>query len=143
MRETFATVKQDNWDKDLIDARKTFGRIKADLKRDGGTIAKYADLAAEGNEDAIILQTIMNDYENVALGVRHNIMDEVYLFRWMRGALIRDWNDFSPLVTAYRHQFQSPALYIEFEGLATAWMSNRSYRTNRRLRRAYRKIRVS
>lgn len=142
LRETFTAVKQDNWDEDLITARKIFGRIKKEIKDHGGSTAKYADPNEINGEDAITLQTIMNDYENIALGIRHNIIEEVYLFRWMRGALLSDWNTLSPLVTAFRHSLGSPQAYIEFEGLANAWQANRSYRTNRRLRRARRQITV-
>ena len=88
------------------------------------------------------LNTILKDYENIALGVRHHILDETYLYRWMRSTVIHDWTALSPLVTAYRSVDKVPNAYIEFEGMATAWEDGRSYRTGRLLKAANRSIRV-
>lgn len=141
IRETFATINNDNWDKDVIAARKEFGKIKSELLQNGGSTAKYAEPNYEFSSEAVTLQTILNDYENLALGVRHNIIDEVYLFRWMRSSLLHDWGSLSPLVVAYRQKVGATA-YIEFEGSASAWSNNKSYRTNRKLYMSRRKISV-
>lgn len=142
VRETFAAMDRGNWDGDLIKARVVFSRIKNELRQKKESIAKYCN-DDDGNDDKVTLQTIMNDYENLALGVRANIIDELYLYRWMRTILISDWHEFSPLVTAYRHQNSSQTLYIEFEGLASAWSNGRSYRTGRKLKRLLRTIKIS
>ena len=142
LRETFATMNEDNWDKDVIEARTAFASIKKEMTQNGSNIATLSDHSHDHTPNAITLQTIMNDYENVALGIRHGILDETYLFRWMRSTLIRDWNTVSPLVTAYRQRFESPNIYIEFEGLSNAWMQNRSYATGRSLKKAVRRLSV-
>lgn len=142
LRETFSTIDRGNWDEDLIRSRQDFARIKRALSQSKQSIAKYAEDNDSDDKDAITLQTIMNDYENIALGVRLNIIDEMYLCRWMKGALLRDWNTLSPLVTTYRHKLNNPAVYIEFEGLAAAWSRGRSYRSNRSMRQHHRRVHI-
>ena len=140
LRETFVTLDRGNWDQDLIKARRDFAIIKKNLLDSKENIAKYSEM--NDSEDYVTLQTIMNDYENLALGVRMSIIDEIYLCRWMRGAMIADWFTLSPLVTAYRHNHSSSTLYIEFEGIAAAWQRGRSYRTGRKLKPHHRRITV-
>ena len=145
LRETFATINDDNWDKDVIKARNIISSIKAELGENRTDIAKYCSPGANSGdlEKVIALSTIMNDYENLALGVRHNIMDEEYLHRWMRSALLEDWVTLSPLVTAYRYTRKNPNIYIEFEGLAAAWGIGTSYRTQLPLKKANRSVSIN
>jgi hypothetical protein len=145
LRETFATINDDNWDKDVIKARTVFSNVKKELGDNKPDIAKYigANVDPEVTEKVIFLQTIMNDYENLALGVRHNIVDEDYLYRWMRSTIIEDWNSLSPLVAAYRYARRNPNVYVEFEGLASSWGNGKSYRTGRKLKRSFRRLSVN
>lgn len=144
LRETFATINDDNWDQDVIKARAVFSNIKQEIGPDKHAIAKYCDPPSDPSltEKVVTLHTILNDYENLALGVRHNIVDEEFLYRWMRGALLEDWGVLSPLVSAYRSRRNNSNVYIEFEGLASAWFDDRSYRTGRKLNRAIKRISV-
>ena len=88
----------------------------------------------------IALTRIMGDYENLALGVRKNILDEEYLYRWMRGALLNDWQELSPLVIEYRRMYNIPELYVEFEGLAAAWRNHKSYQTQDPIKQVVRRV---
>lgn len=155
LKHTFSMINKDNWDRDVIDARKRFGLIKERLGEQGGRITVYCyeyqagekdkDTAREEfMKDKVILETIMNDDENLALGVKQKIVDETYLFRWMRSALLEDWKTLSPLVFEQRQHFGRPQLYIEFEGLSMAWSRERSYAGNggRRLNRPKRHLQV-
>jgi Domain of unknown function (DUF4760) len=63
----------------------------------------------------------------MGIGIRQRILDEEYLFRYMRMALIRDWESASPFVIALRNLSGIPHVYVEFEGLATQWQNNMSY----------------
>jgi hypothetical protein len=181
LRETFATINRDNWDRDVIAARTTLMRIKSELVKNPGGISKFAhesnpidapDQRADPNtvrppaqeglndvpagprdrdaekdkaakdeaffEVRTTLQTILNDYENVALGIKHGILDERFLYQWMRAVVISDWVTLSPLVNEYRRIYNNRQIYVEFEGLSEAWSRNRSYRNNGRLNRSRR-----
>jgi Domain of unknown function (DUF4760) len=145
LRETFNTLNDDNWDEDVIKARRLFKQIREAVKEEPHEIAKFCDPNSTDEkelEKSQTLQTIMNDYENLALGLRLNIIDENFLYRWMRSVVIRDFATLSPLVTAYRGRFANPEVYIEFEGLALSWQQDRSYRSGRRMRRTKRTITI-
>ena len=173
LQETFKTVNRDNWDRDVIQARRVLRKIDNEIKDAPGRIVAYAASAGEQdqadepsqvsnrnadasshaasgdtNEDSFVfrkitLLTIMNDYESLALGVKHGILDEIFLFQWMRTTLVNDWKTLSPLVNEYRARSGgNNQLYIEFEGLSNAWGDSRSYRTGRRINKSKRRIRI-
>jgi len=154
LRETFNTINRDNWDKDVIAARELFGKIKRDVKSGKENITDYCVDNVEKNDEEYIracaqILTVMNDYENLALGVRHNIINEEFLFRWMRGTLLDDWKILQPLVTQYR-QTRRVEAFIEFEGMAIDWDRGRKYRKSwltrilrRRLQRPNRRVSVN
>lgn len=142
LRETFATIDKGIRDGDFIKSRTEFKNVKLKLAQDGENIAKYHKPTKDIDiTSATYIRTILNDYENLALGMRYGILDEEYLFRWTRTMLITDWNDLMPLVTAYRSD-GAPNAYIEFEGVATAWQRNESYRTGKTLRKPNRHTKV-
>ena len=142
LRETFVTLDKSIRDKDIIDTNIEFKNIRNDLKNTKESIAKYHNPLNEGDvKKATTLGTLMKDYENLAIGVRYQIIDEAYLHRWMRSAVIHDWNALSPLVTAYRSTGAANA-YIEFEGLATSWQRDLSFRTGKKLKKANRFVSV-
>jgi hypothetical protein len=159
LRETFAALNEDNWDNDVIAARRVFTEVIRNVEANIDTIARYCDLApisdsgpesevakAKSKTDADTantLKTILNHYENMALAVRKDIVDEEYLFRWTRSVMLRDWDTLAPLVNAYRHQRKNQAIYIEYEGLVNAWSQDLSYRTARDLKRPKRWMSVS
>lgn len=154
LRETFNTVNRDNWDEDVIKAREALTNVKRELAASPGLISQYAHNTIKNGtptEEQVkkfisvrtTLQTILNDYENVALGIKHGIMDELFLYQWMRTTVIDDWETLSPLVDEYRRVQNNPQLYVEFEGLAAEWKHNRSYNNNRRrLNRSRRWLRI-
>lgn len=99
--------------------------------------------AAEHVRRRQVLSNILNDYENLALGIRMRILDEEYLYRWMKTSLLKDWDELSPLVTAFRHERNRPSIYVEFEGLAASWRENQSYLSGKSLQPPSRKISIS
>lgn len=143
LKETFTALDRNNWDKDLIDARVSFGKLKKVAKEGGKSVAEYSNPKSEEEiKQANQLYSILNDYENMAIAIRMDILDEVYAYRYMRGLVIDDWSDLSPLVTSLRHDKGAPLIYIEFEGLAEAWQQDRSYRTNKLMNKVRRKISI-
>jgi hypothetical protein len=149
LRETFANLRASNWDDDVIKARRVFSELKEKFGVNPHEIAIYchpydglpkehADFKknfSEHEETSGIIRTIANDYENMALGIRMNIIDENFAYRSTRGNLIRDWHSLSPVVMSYRSKYNNNLIYIEFEGLFNAWENHRSYLTRRKMRR--------
>jgi hypothetical protein len=132
-RLSFETVERINWDADYIEKRQIF--IK--LRDNGEGLEKYASVdppqgvtldAFTGDRAAIL--AILNDRENTAIGIRRGILDEEYLFRYSRSGVIADWEAASAVIIAWRRTKRIPLLFVEFEGLATQWQNDLSYRTN-------------
>lgn len=143
LRETFSSINNDIWDNDVIKARETLENIRSNISGDVHKISDYCERKSTNIAEVTALQLIMNDYENIALGVKMNILDETYLFRWMRGAVIQDWDTLNPLVSACRAKYKNSKIYIEFEGLATQWQRGRSYRTGRKIKSAVKQFRIT
>lgn len=160
IRETFATINRDNWDVDVINARQILLAVQNQVEEQAkpSLIADYGSGSAPQGYTApnvptcfsrrrgsageidfieikIILLTIMNDYENIALGIKNGILDEVFLYDWMKSTVTTDWNTLSPLVHEYRQRRNNPEIYVEFQGLASAWDRGRSFRTGNRLKK--------
>ena len=130
MQETFKTIRSGIWDKDFIEAKRAFRVIRNDMESNKVQITKFRKLTNEATaqeiKDSVSLNAIMNEYENMALGIKNHILDEAYLFSWMRGSTIDDWISLRPLVLAYRTG--EPKAYVEFQQLAETWDQNRSLR---------------
>lgn len=92
--------------------------------------------AEKHNKTRRALLAILNEYENLALGVKLEIIDEEFLFRAIRGAAIADWKSLSPLVNGYRDRLQNKLAFIEFEALISAWERETSLRTGKKIKAA-------
>lgn len=152
---TYTSISKQIWDKDVIKARQTLRLIKNDVETNPENIAIYASprsplshsfgdgFTTDFLDRKIMLLSILNDYEHLALGIKHGIVDEQYAYHFMRGTVLSDWETLSPLVNQYRRLAKNPQAYVEFEGLAHAWAKNRSYRSNNwRLNRSQRWLRI-
>jgi hypothetical protein len=129
-RVAFDAVLRTNWDKDYIEKRREFlalRRSKAGLERFAAETSTIPEAERDAfNNDRSVIQAILNDHENTAIAIRRGIIDEEYLFRYMRSGAVDDWEASSALVAALRRQTGKP-IFVEFEGLATQWQKNMSY----------------
>lgn len=142
LRETFSTIDSSIRDTDVIKSRSEFRKIKNELEQSKGSVAAYQNPKTDGEiEKATTLRTILNNYENLSLGVRYNILDEGYLYRWTKTNTLHDWNYLVPLVTAHRSAGHTTA-YMEFEGLATSWLEGKSYRTGKKMKPPNRRTKI-
>jgi hypothetical protein len=139
-KETFALLNNANF----IKARNAFSEVKTECADNPQAIAIYAypfkapqgvtagtldvtKLREEHKIKAGFLRSVLNDYENMALGVKHNIIDEKYLYKSMKTNMINDWKRLSPLIYTYRDRAKSHTAFVEFEGLVYSWENEGSY----------------
>lgn len=149
---TFNMAHGSIWDEDFIKARTDFRKLRNKLASQGVSISKLAapqtktpdkgekTEAADTAEDldpiaaAIVCNTILNDYENMSLGIQNHILDEEYLHAWTHALVQEDFHDLKPLIDAYLGaKVEGSTTYIEFEKLADSWARGRSLRTGRKL----------
>lgn len=135
-RLTFDAMNRNNWDKDYINHRTKF----VDLRNDTAKVILYAHKLSDVELQAQLgidraeydtrkstIRSVLNNHENLAIGIRRGILDEEYLYRFMRGIVVVDWQNMSPFVAVLRQEAENPLIYAEFEGLATQWQNSRSY----------------
>lgn len=124
-RLAFESLTKKNWDKDYLETRMHFIKLCGE---DDMSLAKYIEQQPDyAGLDMSVVRAVLNDYEIIAIGVRQGILDEEYLYRYMRGMALRDWNRCIAFVSALRVRAGNQLIYVEFEGLATQWQNNRSY----------------
>jgi len=72
--------------------------------------------ALKNDADALVVRAVLNQYELIAIGIRHEILDESMFRLFYRGTVLRDWNALADFIQMERHD---NALYwIELEHLA-------------------------
>ena len=144
LRETFNTMHSANWDEDVIKARILYAQTRGMLGNEKHMIAdymhgskswdKFSETEKKKKEEiATALMAIMNEYDLLALGIRLDTIDEVFLFKAFRGSVIRDWDTLAPLVDNYRKTYDNEKLCIEFQGLADSWKKEISYKSGKKL----------
>lgn len=67
------------------------------------------------------IQTVLNNYEFIASGIKEGAFDEEIYKRMKRSITVRDWKAFSGYIAELRRSRGHETLYIEFEWLARRW----------------------
>lgn len=107
-------------DRDMIDARTKF----IELTEEDGGLAVYGSIKKlEHAEQLKAIRTVLNDYEQLAIGIQFGIYDLEILKRYSKSAIIRDWSHAAPFVYKIRGELNAHALYHEFEELAR-WLQD-------------------
>lgn len=102
-------------DRDMIEAREEFIKL---TEADGG-LAKYATAnPMDASKEIKAIRTVLNDYEQLAIGIQFGVMDLALIKRYMKSGIIRDWSHAAPFIYKVRQEIGRPALYHEFEELA-------------------------
>ena len=102
-------------DRDMIAAREAF----IVLTEETGGLAKYGtSKPMEATEQLKAIRTVLNDYEQLAIGIQFGVLDLKLIKRYMKSGIIRDWAHAAPFIYKVRGELGTPALYHEFEDLA-------------------------
>ena len=122
--------------------------VRAATQNDSSHWSSLAEANDPGGKplspQAKALLNILNEYETLSMGIKHGILDESYISDVMRSVVIADWQTLEPLVREYRRGAGADHIYGAFEGLASAWKRNVSYRDNRsKLNKSRRRIWIS
>lgn len=100
-------------DEDLINARNKF----IEMTNDDGRLLKYADPAKYVTDEAHAIRLVLNEREQLAIGIQFGVLDKAYIRRYSRGTLIRDFRLAAPFIYKIRSHAKNPAIYHEFEDL--------------------------
>ena len=103
------------WDKDYIENRKTFVK----LRNDPSNLLDVAKELNQAGNDAVAIRSILNDYEATALGIKLGILDGKIYELWFKTSFLRDCQAMRPYIESIRQN--NPKAYVELQGLAKKW----------------------
>jgi len=115
-RATIDVVMHQKSDDKLIEARSVLLGL---LDRGEGNFAKYLESTSSKEYKSILL--VLNGYEFVGSGVREGAFDENTYKRLRHAMVLRDWDNLSAFVLAFRRQKSLEGLFQEFEWLVRRW----------------------
>jgi hypothetical protein len=114
-RSIIDNLLRKNWDKDYIQIRKDFVR----LREDRDALLEAAKQDNQSGDDASVIRSILNDYEIIALGIRRDILDERIFKLWFKTTFLNDYEKMRPFVAEVRQR--NRRAFVELEGLAEKW----------------------
>ena len=122
LRLTFETVQRTLWDNDYVTSRTAFNRLRN--AKEG--LVKYASFSPGDEEELAHIRQILNDYENMCIGMKTGIIDEQYVYYWQRSTFINDWEAAKGFVMHVRNVQSQPKLFETFEEIAENWKTGNS-----------------
>ena len=113
----FESFSRTLWDRDYLKARKKF----IEIRNSGDDPAKWSAVEQDASAEVEAMRSILNYYETMAIGIENEILDEGFLFKAFRGALLRDWNAAEAFIVAMRKRLDNDQLFIKTQKLAERW----------------------
>ncbi len=111
-----------SWDKDYLEARKVFIKIRDNDKEELIELAK----SIQSSEDMTAVRSILNWYEIVAQGIESKILDEKMVKDYYKTTLITDYKKMMPFIEETRRLYANDSFYIKFQALAKKWNNNKT-----------------
>jgi hypothetical protein len=121
-RLTFETIQRTLWDKDYLESRKEFIRLRDD---DRGLVP-YANRDPSFSNERAHIRGILNDYESHCIGMKMGIIDEQHMYFWQKSTLLEDWEKSKAFVIHIRQQQNRPKLFEVLEEFADNWKDGNS-----------------
>jgi hypothetical protein len=115
------------WDQDYIAAKHAFNTLRAE-----SDLVGLASKEKKNTEDGKNVRNTLNDYELIAVGIRHGILDEEIYKSWFKSSLIKDYISADSYISEVRRQESNPDIFCEFEALALRWGAKDGYKVRRR-----------
>lgn len=108
-------------DEDLINARNKF----IELTSSNGNLLKFADPNRYNSAEAHAIRLVLNEREQLAIGVQFGVLDKSYIRRYSRGQLVKDFRIAAPFIYKIRAVSANPAIYHEFEDLVRSFVDKK------------------
>jgi hypothetical protein len=89
--------------------------------RNQEVLVKWADPAQAASDETLVLRSILNRYELVAIGIKEKTLNARVYKDYARTTVVKDWIACKPFVVQRRLWTSTPTLYVEYENLAKAW----------------------
>ncbi|SMQ59311.1 protein of unknown function [Pseudidiomarina planktonica] len=112
-------------DKEFQDAAEAFRDVR-DGK--GGLLAmsQLLERVTGGSEKALksqqfLIDNYLNQCELLCIGIYYGAIDELIMFKWMRGSLVHDWHASKDYVYAIRESSGNDNIFEYLEKFGKAW----------------------
>lgn len=117
-RATLDMLVKKEWDREYAQARAKF--IK--LRNSELGLGMWATKDHHGSEQYLLINSVLNDYEIIALGIRKQILDEEFYKLWFRTSFLKDYNAARPFIEELRTNIsRTNVIFKELEALAVRW----------------------
>lgn len=93
-------------------------KIHSDPKQD---VKTFAYQEHDRSEEAALLRHMLNEYENIAVGIKMGVYCEKTFFRIRRSTVLKVYNMAQDYISGVRAQNNVPTYYMELEELAKRW----------------------
>ncbi len=117
IRATSDIITKIETDQDFIKAENAFKKHR----KDG--FKSIIDGSA-ASEDDVDITTFLNMYENIFLGISMDAYDEVLIFKYKRGAMLKHWEQAEVLIKHWRTEEGNDRLYEMYELFVEDWRQN-------------------
>ncbi|MEX2375766.1 MAG: DUF4760 domain-containing protein [Dehalococcoidia bacterium] len=116
-RATLDMLAQKEWDRDYIEARAEFIKL-----RDANSgLEFWADKEHKNSPQSNVIRNTLNDYELIAVGIKEGILDEDLYKRWFKTSFLKDMRMAKNYIAAIRQEAGTDAIFAEAEWLAQKW----------------------
>lgn len=82
---------------------------------------KVSDRSNRDIEEEFMVDTYLNHMELLCVAMSEDIIDELFVFQYMRGSIIHDWHVSKDYIIKCRQMHNNPRLHQKLEIFATHW----------------------
>lgn len=94
--------------------------------RDGPGLDSLVNPRSEREKSELLdVQSFLNHYELICVGIIECTLDEAFLYQWFRGTFIHHWHDSKSFVEKVRDSSKNRNIFQQYERFADAWDRNR------------------
>ena len=96
-----------------------------DFRDSGKLLDLINNLKSQKDKEALLeITTFINHYELICTGMMEDTLDELFYFKWYRGALLKHWADLCPFILKLREIENNNQLWIRFQTFAECWKND-------------------
>lgn len=122
-RGTMDLILHQESDRELIEARVEFNKIKAGQDRP----SKFGKTEHKNEPYAQIIRRVLNVHELTAVAVKEGVIDECVYRSWFNTTYIKDYEAMKDYIAEARKTYDNARAFAEFEAMALKWKDDKSW----------------
>ncbi|AOR77198.1 hypothetical protein BES08_10885 [Novosphingobium resinovorum] len=122
-RGTMDLILHQESDRELVDARTEFNKIKAGDVRP----STYGKSDRINDKEAQYIRRVLNVHELTAVAIQQGVIDECVYRTWFNTTYIKDYEAMKDYIVQARITYGNPCAFSEFEATAIRWKEDRAW----------------